>query len=177
MKMYKDPKAVIKIDKEIYDELKEYADTIPLSVTKLLQFCLKDFLGDNVQRKIENSFIQNRDKTVKILLSNKEIKELQKAKKAHGFAALKHECEYRILNSLREEKEYYTNIDVEIFTKLRAELNSIGRNLNMVTKKLQSAQARIEYKNLEKFLEYIQDSIDRAVSVLAKEINKTKERF
>jgi hypothetical protein len=176
--MYKNPKAVIKIDKEIYNELKEHADTIPISVTKLLQFCLKDFLSDNnIQKNIDNSFIKGGYKIVKISLTNKEIQKLQRRKKEHGFVALKHECEFIILNGLRERKEYYTNIDIENFAQIRTELNSIGRNLNMVTKKLQGAKAQIEYKNLEKFLEYIKDSIDKTTTILAKEINKTKGRF
>jgi len=176
--MYKSDKAIIKIDRNLYNEFKGYADTISMSVTKLIQFCLKDFLSQDGKSEIENSFIQNKTKTVKISLGDKETAELEAAKKAHGFTAMKHECEFRILNSLKEKKEYYTNMDIENFIKIRTELNAIGKNLNVIARKVRAQEsAKIEIKNLEKFLEYIQDSIYKTVTVLRNEIEKNRERF
>jgi len=170
-------KSVIKIDREVYNLLKKSAKKLNISVTELVVANLKNFLANKTKQEIEKRFVDERAKEIRIFLTKEEILFLNSEKKAHGFLSLRRECEFRLLNSINEKKEYYTSEDMEALLQIKAELNSIGRNLNIVAKRLQAPSAKIEMKNLEKFLEYIQNNIQKINQSLGKNILKTSERY
>lgn len=165
---------LIRLEKYNYEYLKELNLKTKIPINKILNTIISN-MDRNVLELLEYKN-ENTDKEVRFRITESERNFLENESKLNGNDSITNEIKFRILNTIYKNK-FFTINEKNEFIKTRYELNSIGRNLNQLVKKIHKKEIGIDDNELKEVIKSINKKSIELSNELEKYIIHTNKRF
>lgn len=171
----------VRLNKELYDFIKSHADTNNSSIYSILStiveeykkklssedFDLSDisledlFETDEEIEQIEQEENENQKDhrvRVKFITSEKTKSAIQKLAKENYISMNKY-IDIFLTNHVENDKVRYTESELRLLHQYNYEIRAIGRNLNQITKQINSGKLKILDEYIVELIEEVNDKI------------------